>query len=118
MDSQRQAPSIADIWAEPAAMPAAHRQRVVVRNLLISLRPREWTKNLIVFAGVVFGHRLLEPEAVGHAVGAFVTFGALSGVVYVVNDVMDREGDRRHPLKCRRPIASGAVSVSVALGVA
>ena len=62
--------------------------------------------------------RLLEPDAVGKAAAAFATFCAVSGVMYIVNDVMDREADGRHPAKCRRPIASGALSVSVALGVA
>lgn len=87
-------------------------------NLLISLRPGQWTKNLLVFAGLIFGERLLEPPAVARAVAAFAIFCALSGAVYLVNDVADREQDRLHPLKATRPIASGALSVGRAIAAA
>src|SRR5215468_338968 len=83
-------------------------------NLLIALRPSQWTKNLLVFAGLLFGMQLLVPSAVIRAVAAFVIFCALSGVVYLINDIFDRESDRRHPLKAKRPIASGALSVQAA----
>jgi 4-hydroxybenzoate polyprenyltransferase len=92
--------------------------RPVALNLLISLRPWQWTKNLLVFAGLLFGRRLLEPAAVAEAVVAFVVFCALSGVVYLMNDVVDRESDRSHPLKAQRPIASGALSVTTAMSAA
>jgi len=91
---------------------------LLVRNLLASLRPQQWVKNLIVFAALLFGRQLLDPESVVRATAAFVVFCALSGTVYLVNDVMDRENDRRHPLKCKRPIASGALPVSAALAAA
>src|SRR5215510_760936 len=87
-------------------------------NLLIALRPGQWTKNLLVFAGLLFGMRLFVPSAVARAVAAFVIFCALSGVVYLLNDILDRESDRRHPLKARRPIASGALSVKAATAAA
>jgi 4-hydroxybenzoate polyprenyltransferase len=90
----------------------------VLAQLLISLRPGQWTKNLIVFAALLFGRRLLDPVAVGLALTAFVIFCALSGVVYLVNDVSDREADRRHPVKRRRPIAAGALGIGPALGFA
>ena len=86
--------------------------------LLFSLRPAQWSKNLVVFAGLLFGRRLLDGGAVLAAIGAFTVFCALSGVVYLVNDVADRESDRQHPLKARRPIASGALPVSVAIAAA
>ena len=89
--------------------------RSVALNLLITLRPGQWTKNLLVFAGVLFGRRLLEPAALGLAVAAFLIFCALSGVVYLVNDVADRDSDRQHPLKGHRPIASGALGIPTAL---
>jgi 4-hydroxybenzoate polyprenyltransferase len=87
-------------------------------SLVRSLRPSQWTKNLIVFAGLIFGQRLLDPGAILYAAAAFAVFCALSGVVYLINDVADREADRQHPLKQLRPIASGAVPVSTALGLA
>lgn len=87
----------------------------VAASLFLALRPAQWTKNLIVFAALIFGQRLLDGEAVARAVVAFVAFCALSGVVYLLNDVVDREADRRHPLKRRRPIAAGYLPVAVAL---
>jgi 4-hydroxybenzoate polyprenyltransferase len=87
-------------------------------HLLLSLRPGQWTKNLVIFAGVLFGKRLFDATAVGEAIGAFAVFCGLSGVVYLVNDIADRETDRLHPLKARRSIASGALPVGVAAGAA
>ena len=85
--------------------------------VLVSLRPRQWVKNLFVFAGLVFGQRLFTP-AVWPALGAFAIFCGLSGAIYLVNDVADREKDRLHPKKRERPIAAGRLPVRVALGVA
>src|SRR5262245_40304254 len=99
-------------------------RRSLTLHLLHSLRPGQWTKNLVVFAGVLFGRRLFDGRAVIDAVGPFVVFCLLSGVVYLVNDVADRDTDRLHPLKRHRPIASGALPVplaifsAIALGVA
>ena len=77
--------------------------------LLASLRPRQWVKNLFGFAGVIFSQQMLTP-LVWTAVSAFVIFCALSGAIYLFNDVADVERDRRHPSKRLRPIASGQVS--------
>ena len=82
--------------------------------LLVSVRPRQWIKNLFVFAGLIFSHKLFTADAT-RALGAFVVFCALSGVVYLLNDVADRERDRAHPVKRKRPVASGALSVRAAL---
>jgi len=87
-------------------------------NLVRSLRPSQWTKNLIIFGGLLFGQRLFDVPSVLYASAAFVVFCALSGVVYLLNDVADREADRKHPLKRHRPIASGALSTTSALVVA
>jgi 4-hydroxybenzoate polyprenyltransferase len=86
--------------------------------LLVSVRPEQWTKNLLVLAGVVFGGRLLEPPAVVVALSAFAIFCALSGAVYLLNDVADREADQNHPLKRERPIASGQLASSTAVTAA
>ena len=90
----------------------------LVVNLVRSLRPSQWTKNLIIFAGLIFGQRLLDPASVVSSVCAFLVFCALSSVVYLINDVADRHADRQHPLKRKRPIASGALPVPVAIGAA
>jgi 4-hydroxybenzoate polyprenyltransferase len=84
-------------------------------ELVRSLRPKQWTKNLFVFAGLIFGERLQDRQAVGAAFLAFIVFCLLSGVVYLINDVRDRDADRLHPTKSRRPIASGVLPVRVAM---
>jgi 4-hydroxybenzoate polyprenyltransferase len=111
-------PGIAAAAPEPAHQVPEVRRRSVLLNLLISLRPGQWTKNLLVFAGLLFGLQLSRPAAVANAMAAFVIFCALSGVVYLINDVFDRESDRQHPHKANRPIASGALPVSAAIGAA
>jgi 4-hydroxybenzoate polyprenyltransferase len=87
-------------------------------SLLRSLRPGQWTKNLLVFAGLIFGLRMFEPAAVATAMAAFAIFCGLSGVVYLVNDIKDRDTDRQHPLKRHRPLAAGALPVTVAVAAA
>jgi 4-hydroxybenzoate polyprenyltransferase len=104
--------------SSPVAIPGTSRAAVpgrsAVLNLLISLRPWQWTKNLLVFAGLLFGRRLLDWPSVAEAFVAFAVFCALSGVVYLMNDIADRASDGSHPLKAQRPIASGALSVGTA----
>jgi 4-hydroxybenzoate polyprenyltransferase len=87
-------------------------------HLVRSLRPRQWTKNLLVFAGLIFGQRLDDPQSVVLAVTAFGVFCLLSSTIYLTNDIRDREADRLHPVKSRRPIASGAVSPGMAAAAA
>jgi len=98
--------------------PRSAADRSTAANLIISIRPGEWTKNLFVFAGLLFGQRLTDAVAVKRAGLAFLIFCALAGVVYLVNDVADRDRDRQHPRKRNRPIASGALGVPTALGAA
>ena len=83
--------------------------------LLRSIRPEQWPKNLFVFAGLLFGKRLFDIDAVALAMAAFAIFSALSSTIYLFNDVADRVADRTHPLKRTRPIASGALSPRVAV---
>jgi 4-hydroxybenzoate polyprenyltransferase len=87
----------------------------VALSLVRSLRPSQWTKNLIIFAALMFGQRLGDSRSVLYALGAFAVFCVLSGVVYLLNDVADRKSDRNHPIKQHRPIASGDLPVAVAL---
>ncbi len=98
--------------------PGSAAERSTAANLIVSVRPGEWTKNLFVFAGLLFGQRLTDPLAVKRATLAFLIFCSLAGVVYLVNDVADRDRDRQHPRKRNRPIASGALGVPTALGAA
>jgi 4-hydroxybenzoate polyprenyltransferase len=81
------------------------------------LRPRQWTKNLIVFAAPLFGFSINWPSFFGSLL-AFVLFCCASSSFYLINDIADVESDRRHPVKCKRPIASGAVSIPVAIALA
>jgi 4-hydroxybenzoate polyprenyltransferase len=96
----------------------ARARRPAALNLLISLRPGQWSKNLIVFAALVFAEKLFDPAAVLTSFVAFAIFCTLSGVIYLVNDVADRTTDGQHPLKRHRPIAAGMLSVPLALGAA
>lgn len=83
--------------------------------LIKSARPRQWTKNLVVFAAIIFSGRLFEHELLLKTVFAFISLCFLSGSIYILNDILDREKDRLHPKKKNRPIASGAVSLSEAI---
>ena len=89
--------------------------RPVALSLVLSLRPSQWTKNLLIFAGLMFGQRLTDFRSVLLASEAFVIFCALSGVVYLINDIADREADAKHPVKRNRPIASGDLPVRTAV---
>ncbi|MDA1185987.1 MAG: UbiA family prenyltransferase, partial [Acidobacteria bacterium] len=102
----------------PPAVASAAIPRPTLGLVVTSLRPEQWTKNLILFAGLIFGGRLLEIDAVLSATAAFVLFCGLSGAVYLFNDVWDRDSDRRHPLKRERPVAAGTLATSTALAVA
>jgi decaprenyl-phosphate phosphoribosyltransferase len=82
--------------------------------ILKSVRPHQWVKNLFVAAPVVFARRAGDPQAILHAAAAFACFCLLSSAVYQLNDLVDIEKDRAHPLKRRRPIASGALPVPAA----
>lgn len=83
-------------------------------SLIRLMRPHQWVKNCFVFTGLIFGHGWQEPALIQAALLAFAAFCLASSSVYVLNDLFDREQDRRHPVKCHRPIASGAVSVGQA----
>jgi len=100
------------------ARSGASGSRSTALGLVLSLRPGQWTKNLLVFAPLLFAVKLFDLSSVARAAAGFFVFCALSSVVYLVNDVMDRDGDRRHPVKRLRPIAAGDISVGLALTTA
>jgi 4-hydroxybenzoate polyprenyltransferase len=85
--------------------------------LVRSCRPTQWVKNFFVLAPLVFAHRLADPRLLREAAAAFLAFSAAASAVYLLNDLRDREQDRRHPLKRLRPIASGELPAAAA-GVA
>lgn len=82
--------------------------------LLSGMRPRQWLKNLLVFVPMLAGHAI-DGAAVLQALLAFVAFSLCASSAYLLNDALDAPDDRRHPVKCRRPIASGALPLPVAL---
>lgn len=86
--------------------------------LIQLLRPHQWLKNGFVLIGLLFGHAWSNAEMRMQALTAFVAFCLISSAVYVMNDILDREADRRHPQKCLRPIASGRVGIGMALALA
>jgi 4-hydroxybenzoate polyprenyltransferase len=91
----------------------------VIRPFLQSLRPTQWAKNVFVLAPLVFGGLLLDAQVALRAVLALIAFCCASSAVYLINDLRDREEDRRHPLKRLRPLAAGTLKVPVAiLGIA
>ncbi len=81
------------------------------------MRPLHWTKNMFVFAALIFGQKLNVPLAVGRAIGGFFCFSVAASAVYILNDIIDRKADRLHPEKCKRPIAAGSVTVGSAVGM-
>jgi len=87
----------------------------VAGSLLRLARPKQWTKNGFVLAGVVFAGEARSASSVGYALLTFLAFCLLSGAVYAFNDVLDVEEDRKHPLKRLRPVASGEVPMPVAV---
>jgi len=90
---------------------------VVRRGLILALRPRQWTKNGLIFVALAFTLNLQQPGLLLRSVVTFLAFCCLSSAGYLLNDVVDVEADRQHPTKRLRPIAAGLVPVPVALGV-
>jgi 4-hydroxybenzoate polyprenyltransferase len=97
--------------AEPAVRPP-------LRAALVAIRPQEWIKNLLVFAGLLFGRKFGDAGAVATATLAFISFCAISSAGYLVNDLRDVEFDRAHPSKRNRPIAAGELAEGTAIRLA
>src|SRR5690349_3434405 len=100
--------------AEVVAVPARGRARAV----LAALRPRQWTKNLLLFAGIVFAAKLGDGVRWVEAWAGFAAYCAASSAAYLVNDVRDAEADRLHPIKRFRPVAAGELEPRTALVIA
>ena len=104
--------------AEPAAVLELPRRRSPPRAAFVAMRPRQWTKNLLLFAGIVFAAKLGDPERWIDAVVAFVAYCAASSAAYLLNDVRDVVSDRVHPVKRYRPVARGELAPRSALVLA
>lgn len=89
-----------------------------MRDILRLIRPKQWAKNLLVFAGLIFTGQATQPDKLGVAMLAFAAMCLVSSAVYVANDLLDRDRDRNHPTKKDRPIASGRVPAGMATGLA
>jgi 4-hydroxybenzoate polyprenyltransferase len=96
--------------AATAANAADQRVGDLLRAVAVAMRPAQWVKNGLLFAGIIFGGKLFDVWAIKHAVVAFAIFCLLCGGFYLINDVRDAQADRLHPLKRFRPIAAGALS--------
>lgn len=99
---------------------APQRQSVAstARSLLKTMRPKQWVKNVVVFAPLVFDGKLFDPLLLLHTTVAFVLFCLISSSVYLINDLADIENDRLHPKKRTRPLAAGELAPSVAVAAA
>src|SRR5262245_57284783 len=91
------------------------RDSASLKDFFSSLRTQQWTKNLVILAGLLCAVRLGDIRSILMSVAAFLDFCFLSGAVYLVNDVSDYEQDRFQPVKRLRPIASGRLSRSIAM---
>jgi len=100
--------------AEPSSAETLHlgatpKARFSILQLLLLMRPKQWSKNLLVFAAPLFTHGLSDPAKLFPACLAFAALCLASSSIYVFNDLLDIERDRKHPKKCKRPLASGSI---------
>lgn len=86
----------------------------MIKNILISLRIKQWVKNVFIFAPMIFSLHMFQPAYIQRSLLAFFLFSLVTGGIYIFNDILDRDRDRLHPQKQNRPIASGRLSVPIA----
>ena len=106
------------VIAPQLELPPLQRPPSMLADWLLLLRPRQWIKNLVVFAGLLFAGRFSQLHAFTVTLAAFAVFCLLSSAGYLVNDAIDAEQDRQHPAKCRRPIAARRIRPGAAMGMA
>ncbi|UCC31765.1 MAG: decaprenyl-phosphate phosphoribosyltransferase [Phycisphaerales bacterium] len=111
MDSDK-APAVESVQSTSSVSAVAR-----PRDFIGLLRPTQWVKNVVVFAGPAAGLKLSSAVAFKDAVAAFIAFCLAASATYAINDVLDREADARHPTKRDRAVARGAIRPSVALGI-
>ena len=83
-------------------------------NLIRLIRPNQWIKNIFVFLPIFFGEKIHDIQLLFNACLAFLSFSLAASSIYCLNDIIDIKDDRRHPVKCNRPLASGKISVPLA----
>lgn len=91
---------------------------ILIAELLKSMRPHQWYKNLVIFVGIIFSNNMFRLEIWPYAIFAFIIFCLTSGSIYIINDIIDIKADRIHPKKQFRPLASGHLSPRIALAIA
>lgn len=94
------------------------KQRSLPVAAIVALRPRQWAKNVLVFAAPLAAGKIFQPDIFWPSVGAFVAFCLISSATYLVNDARDIESDKTHPKKSRRPIAAGELPIPMAISIA
>jgi 4-hydroxybenzoate polyprenyltransferase len=90
----------------------------LIKAIIKTMRPRQWTKNLLVYAPFFFDSKALELESLLRTTAAFFLLCLMSGAIYIMNDLVDIDNDRQHPTKRNRPLAAGDLSPNVARAVA
>lgn len=90
----------------------------LILDILRLLRPRQWVKNLAIFAAITFTGQLFDIEVLKKVFLGFIVFCAMSSAIYIINDIFDKEKDRLHPSKKYRPIAKGNISISLGITIA
>src|SRR3990172_6354109 len=86
-----------------------------LRYIIVSMRPKQWSKNLLVFAALFFNPGIIDIHTFSMVFAGFAVFSVLSSGVYLLNDMLDKDRDKMHPVKSLRPIPSGNLSISSAL---
>ena len=109
--------SFEDQVLDPPTPYGAHAARGGVSPYLRALRPKQWVKNCVIFAPLIFAHHLTDAHYVWRSAAAFVLFCLASSAVYLLNDIIDLEHDRVHPTKRLRPLAAGEIAIPAAMGV-
>ena len=109
----------ADIAHTPNTPPLPTKLSIVgkIVALILAMRPKQWTKNLALFVGLVFAQRLFSVASFERAGLAFLAFCLASSIIYLINDLLDLENDRQHPVKRNRPLASGRLPISWAIAM-
>ena len=102
----------------PAPLVELPQRRSLFHAAFVALRPRQWTKNLLLFAGIIFAAKLDDASRWVEAFAAFAAYCAASSASYLINDVRDAPLDRVHPVKRSRPIARGELSPRLAVALA